>query len=71
VGVTRVLTSGGAATALEGAERIRALVERAAGRIEILACGQIRAANLAEVVERTGVAQVHRRFGDDLAAAPG
>ncbi len=68
-GVTRVLTSGGAATALEGAERIRALVERAAGRIQVVACGRIRADTLAEVVRPTGVAQVHRRFGEGVGAA--
>lgn len=69
-GVTRVLTSGGAATALAGAGRIRALVKRAAGRIEILACGRIRAANLVEVVRRTGATQLHRRFGADVAGTP-
>jgi len=58
-GVTRVLTSGGAPTALEGAERIRALVEHAADRIEILPGGGIREGNVAEVVRRTGCAAVH------------
>ncbi|MDB6178270.1 copper homeostasis protein CutC [Paracoccus sp. Z330] len=37
LGVARVLTSGGAATALDGIERIAALCERADGRIEIMA----------------------------------
>jgi copper homeostasis protein len=69
-GVTRVLTSGGAATALEGAERIRVLVDRAAGRIGIVACGRIRAHSTAEVARRTGVTEVHRRFGADLGAPP-
>ena len=59
LGVTRVLTSGGAKTALEGADRIRALVERAAGRIEILPGGGIREYNVEEVVRRTGCDQVH------------
>jgi len=58
-GVTRVLTSGGAPTALEGADRIRALAERAAGRIEILPGGGIREDNVAEVVRRTGCTAVH------------
>src|SRR5712671_5080681 len=41
LGVDRVLTSGGAKTAPEGAEQIRRLVVQAQGRIEILAGGGI------------------------------
>ena len=59
LGFTRVLTSGGRATALEGAERIRELVERAAGRIEVLAGGGIREDNVEQVIRRTGCTQVH------------
>jgi copper homeostasis protein len=58
-GVRRVLTSGGAPTALEGAARIRSLREQAAGRIEILPAGGIREVNVQAVLERTGCAQVH------------
>jgi len=58
-GVARVLTSGGAATAAKGAARIRALVERAAGRIGILAGGSIRAHNAAALVQATGVTEIH------------
>jgi copper homeostasis protein len=59
MGVTRVLTSGGAKTALEGADRIRALIERADGRIEILPGGGIREENVEQIVRRTGCSQVH------------
>jgi len=59
LGVSRVLTSGGAKTALDGAERIKALIGRAEGRIEILAGGGIREANVEQVVRRTGCTQVH------------
>jgi copper homeostasis protein len=59
LGVSRVLTSGGAKTALEGANRIRALLERAEGRIEILPGGGIREENVEQVVRRTGCTQVH------------
>ena len=59
LGFTRVLTSGGQATALEGVERIRALVEQARGRIEVLAGGGIREENVEQIVRRTGCAQVH------------
>ncbi|MFI5280196.1 MAG: copper homeostasis protein CutC [Gemmatimonadales bacterium] len=59
LGVNRVLTSGGARTALEGADRIRMLVERAAGRIEILPGGGIREENVEQLVRRTHCTQVH------------
>ena len=62
-GFRRVLTSGGAPTAPEGAARIAALVERAAGRIELLPGGGVRAANVRELVVRTGVRQVHASCG--------
>lgn len=68
LGVSRVLTSGGAPTALEGAERIRALVRQAAGRIGILPGGTVRANNARSLVERTGVGELHSRTSDDVGA---
>jgi copper homeostasis protein len=59
LGVTRVLTSGQKDSVPEGADSIRRLVERAAGRIEILPGGGIRPYNLKQVVEQTGCGQVH------------
>ncbi|BCX49040.1 copper homeostasis protein CutC [Haloferula helveola] len=58
LGFTRVLTSGGAPTAVEGAEVIGELVRQAAGRIEILPGGGIRAENAATVAA-TGAGQIH------------
>ena len=60
-GVTRVLTSGGAATALAGAAALRALVEQAGDRIEVMAGGGVRADHVAELVAATGVPAVHLR----------
>ena len=59
--VQRVLTSGGAATAIEGASAIGALVRRAAGQIGILAGGGVREENVQELVHRTRVQEVHVR----------
>jgi len=59
LGVDRVLTSGGAPTALEGADAIARLVARAKGSITIIAGGSVRANNVAEIVRRTGVREVH------------
>ncbi|MFN7979437.1 MAG: copper homeostasis protein CutC [Vicinamibacterales bacterium] len=62
LGVTRVLTSGGAPTAMEGADALARLVHRAHGRIAILAGGTVRASNVRALVEATGVAEVHARI---------
>ena len=59
LGFHRVLTSGGAATAMEGSELIRELIECAAGRIEVLPGGGIRPNNVAALIEQTGCKQVH------------
>lgn len=61
LGVTRVLTSGSAATAAEGADAIARLVHRAAGRIAIVAGGTVRASNVGALVDATGVTEVHAR----------
>jgi copper homeostasis protein len=63
-GIRRVLTSGGALTALDGGATIAELVRAAAGRIAIVAGGGIRAHNVAAVIARTGVREVHSRFID-------
>jgi copper homeostasis protein len=59
LGVERVLTSGGARTAPEGAERISRLVIQAEQRIAILAGGGIDERNVARLVRETGVREVH------------
>lgn len=61
LGVARVLTSGGAASALDGAHELAALVEQARDRIVVLAGGGVRPGNVAELVDRTGVREVHLR----------
>jgi copper homeostasis protein len=61
IGVSRVLTSGGAPTALEGAHVISALVALARDRITVLAGGGVRGHNVRELVEGTGVREVHAR----------
>jgi copper homeostasis protein len=59
LGVERVLTSGRAATAPEGAETIARLVRQAAGRIGVLPGGGITPDNVAALVRATGVTEVH------------
>ena len=64
LGVGRVLTSGGARTALEGTAQLRALVVQSAGRIAILAGAGVRESNVRAVVAQSGVNEVHARLID-------
>jgi len=61
LGVNRVLTSGQAPTAPEGAALIARLVRRADWGIGVLPGGGIRADNAAELVAATGVTEIHVR----------
>ena len=67
--VDYILTSGGAKTAMEGAPRLKSLVDRAGDRIGILAGGSITAANAANIVASTGVLSVHGRAFQGLPAS--
>ncbi|HEX9383370.1 MAG TPA: copper homeostasis protein CutC [Gemmatimonadaceae bacterium] len=64
-GASRVLTSGGAATAVEGVDLIAALVGQARERITVIAGGGIREHNVRDVIARTGVREVHARLIDE------
>lgn len=59
--ISRVLTSGGAATAIDGVERIASLVNRASGQITVMAGGGVREETVQEIVHRSGVTEVHVR----------
>jgi copper homeostasis protein len=66
LGADAVLTSGGAASAREGAARIAALGERAAGRLRIIAAGGIRSHNVAEILAATDATEIHLRAPIEL-----
>ncbi|MCQ9156906.1 copper homeostasis protein CutC [Acidomonas methanolica] len=59
LGFERILTSGGAHAAPEGAPLLRALVTRAAGRIEIMAGAGVTPGNVVPLLRATGVGAVH------------
>jgi copper homeostasis protein len=65
LGASRILTSGGAATALGGADSIAALVRHARGRISVMAGGNVREGNVRELIKRTGVKEIHARLVDE------
>ena len=59
LGLTTILTSGQAASAPQGAPLLRQLVERAAGRIEILVGAGVSPANLPTLATETGAHAFH------------
>jgi copper homeostasis protein len=58
-GADRVLTSGGEADAMQGVSRLAHLHQMARGRIRIMAGGGIRENNVRDLVQQTGVRDVH------------
>lgn len=58
-GVNRVLTSGAAATAMQGLDCMAALVKAAGGRVDVMVCGGVRPRNLGEIVDATGAREFH------------
>lgn len=59
LGFGRILSSGGARTAMEGARTLRRMVAAAHGRCRIAAGSGVRAENVRELIGRTGVDHVH------------
>lgn len=60
-GAERILTSGQGLTARDGAGVIARLVEKAAGRIGIMAGSGVRASGIAELVTQTACTEYHSR----------
>lgn len=65
-GAARVLTSGGAKTALEGAANLAELIAMARDRILILPGAGITHSNIAKVAEKTGAIEFHAGLGTVL-----
>lgn len=63
LGCDRILTSGGAVGAPEGAKAIAGIVAAARGRIGIMPGAGITAANVAELLARVEVSEVHSACG--------
>lgn len=66
-GIKRILSSGGKATAKEGAETIRKMQEEAGEKLIILVAGKVTKENLEEIQQLTGAKEFHgRRIVGDL-----
>ena len=59
LGIERVLTSGGAATAPEGAAQLRSLIAQAKNRIVVLPGGGINADNVLDLLQVSGAREIH------------
>lgn len=60
-GITRVLTSGGSATAWEGREVLRQMQEWPGRRTRLIAAGRITPANRTAIAAYTGITELHGR----------
>ncbi len=58
-GVDRVLTSGQRDSAIEGADLLADLVERAGNRIIVMGCGALDADNIRNIQRHTGLSEMH------------
>lgn len=58
-GCERILTSGGENKAIDGKDSIRELVAAAGGRISIMAGSGVNPDNISDLIEYTGISEVH------------
>jgi copper homeostasis protein len=58
-GADRILTSGGAQTAMLGVNRIARMVAKADRRIGVIVCGTVRKDNIGEIARRTNAFEFH------------
>jgi copper homeostasis protein len=69
LGVARILTSGGARSALDGIPMLSRLVQLAGPDLAVMAGGGVRADHVAELVAGSGVREVHARPTRDVTSA--
>jgi len=70
LGFERILSSGGQPKAMDGAESLKRMVDRAGDRIIIMPGSGIRSGNVLEILARTGAREVHASGREPVAQAP-
>lgn len=65
-GANRLLTSGGAQTALLGMALLEKIVRGYGSRIQIMVCGGVRPENVARIIHSTGALQFHAALRQDV-----
>jgi copper homeostasis protein len=71
LGITTILSSGGAQTALEGAPTLARMIAASGSRIQIMAGGGITESNASRVIQATGAPAIHVRCAALQTAAAG
>jgi copper homeostasis protein len=66
-GAARILTSGGAASAAAGVDKLAHLVTAAKERVIILPGGGVNASNVVQVARQSGAREIHSGLGSVLA----
>jgi copper homeostasis protein len=66
LGCERILTSGGRDTAIEGADMLRQLIEKAGDRIIIMPGAGVTPENAGELIRKTGLRELHGSFRNRL-----
>jgi len=70
LGFDRILSSGGQPKAMDGADALKRMVERAGDRLIVMPGSGIRAGNVREILARTGAREVHASGREALAVTP-
>jgi copper homeostasis protein len=70
LGFERILSSGGHPKAMEGAETLKRLVDKAGNRLIVMPGSGIRAGNVREIVAQTGAREVHASGREPLTVSP-
>jgi len=71
LGIDRILTSGGALTALDGVDQIAKMVAASKGRVDIMPGSGINLSNALKVMRATGVNDIHASCSDWRQSASG
>jgi len=70
LGFDRILSSGGQPKAIDGADVLKRMVDRAGDRLIVMPGSGIRAGNVREILTRTGAREVHASGREALAVTP-
>ena len=65
LGFSRILTSGGARSALEGVDQLEAMISLAAGRISIMPGAGVRPHVVSELLQRLAISEIHASCSAD------
>lgn len=69
MGIQRVLSSGGKATALEGAEILAKLIKQAGNRIAVMPGAGINLTNISAIIQSTGAKEFHGSARQEISSA--